>query len=135
MDELNRKIIGLLTKNARITNTEIAKGLGLSESAVRYRIKNLEKEYIRGYTAVLRDDNKIRCLVSIKVEPQINATEFYPRLKQLSEINELFETSGEFDAVLICSFQAIDEMNSFIDELRAKKRDKGNRHYYGPQKW
>ena len=43
MDELNRKIIGLLTKNARITNTEIAKGLGLSESAVRYRIKNLEK--------------------------------------------------------------------------------------------
>ncbi|MGV8161966.1 MAG: Lrp/AsnC family transcriptional regulator [Candidatus Nanoarchaeia archaeon] len=54
LDFKDRKILYLLEKNARMTNSEIAKAVLLSKDAVGYRIKNLEeKEIIRGYRAVV----------------------------------------------------------------------------------
>lgn len=135
MDELDRRILGLLTQNARMSNIEIAKALGLSESAVRYRIRNLEKDQILGYTAVLRDENKVRCLINLRVDAQTNVPRFFPALKELSEVNEVLETSGDFDAVLFCSFQTVDGMNSFLDEIRAKKEVKSTDTVMVLKKW
>ncbi len=51
MDEKDKVIIDMLSKNARIAYIEIAKKLGISETAVRKRIKKLEdKKTIEGYT-------------------------------------------------------------------------------------
>jgi len=51
MDEKDKAIIDMLIKNARIPYTEIAKKLGVSETAIRKRIKKLEEEkIIEGYT-------------------------------------------------------------------------------------
>lgn len=135
MDELDRKILNLLTEDARMSNTELAKALNLSESAVRYRIKNLEKNEVLGYTTVLRDENKVRCLINLEVNAQTNVAKFYPSLKELTEVNEVLETSGTFDAVLFCSFQTVDEMNSFVDEVRAKKEVKSTDTVMVLKKW
>lgn len=60
--ELNlkdKKILHELEKDARITNSLIAKKVGLSKDAVGYRIKQLEeKGIIKGYRAIV-DVNKI----------------------------------------------------------------------------
>jgi len=54
LDTIDKKIVTLLAKNAKISNKEIAKEVGLTEEAVRQRIKNLEKtEVIRGYRAII----------------------------------------------------------------------------------
>jgi len=51
MDEKDKLIIELLTKNARTSYLKIAKILNISETAVRKRIKKLEeKGIIEGYT-------------------------------------------------------------------------------------
>ena len=52
IDETDRGILEYLQKNARLTNKQIAKSLGLPKSTVQYRIKRLEAEgIIKGYRA------------------------------------------------------------------------------------
>jgi DNA-binding Lrp family transcriptional regulator len=54
LDIKNKKILYLLSKNARMPDTAIAKKVGLSRDAVSYRIKNLEKKgVIQGYRTVV----------------------------------------------------------------------------------
>ncbi len=59
IDLKNRKILYQLDLDARQSNTEIAKKVGLSKDAVGYRIKKLEElKIIRGYNAVI-DSSKL----------------------------------------------------------------------------
>ncbi|MEK6952421.1 MAG: Lrp/AsnC family transcriptional regulator [Nanoarchaeota archaeon] len=59
MDLKDKKILYQLDLNARQTNTQIAKKVGLSKDVVNYRIKSLEKEgIITGYYTVI-DTSKL----------------------------------------------------------------------------
>ncbi|MFA6461853.1 MAG: Lrp/AsnC family transcriptional regulator [Candidatus Woesearchaeota archaeon] len=59
IDLKDKKILALLSENARLPNTIIAKQVGLSKDSVRYRINNLEKQgLIQGYL-VLVNLNKL----------------------------------------------------------------------------
>jgi len=54
MDEKDVEIIEILSGHARTSFAEIARRTGLSESAVRNRVENLERAgIIRGYRAVI----------------------------------------------------------------------------------
>ena len=54
IDSLDHKILAELQKNARITNAEIGRRVGLSAPAVGDRITKLEEHgYIEGYRTVL----------------------------------------------------------------------------------
>lgn len=53
-DNLNRKILRELTRNARISNLDLAERVGLSPSACLRRVQDLERDgIITGYRAVL----------------------------------------------------------------------------------
>lgn len=52
LDRLDWRILEALQRNARITNTELGKQVGLSQPAITARIKRLEEQgVIEGYTA------------------------------------------------------------------------------------
>lgn len=52
LDRLDWRILEMLQSNARITNTELGKQIGLSQPAVTARIKRLEEQgVIEGYAA------------------------------------------------------------------------------------
>jgi Lrp/AsnC family leucine-responsive transcriptional regulator len=54
IDEIDRKLLDMLQKNARISNAEMAEGVGLTVSSVHERVKKLERKgIIKGYVAVL----------------------------------------------------------------------------------
>lgn len=54
IDELDAKILERLQENARITQADIAKAVGLAPSAVMERMRKLEaKGIIRGYAATI----------------------------------------------------------------------------------
>lgn len=54
LDEVDRKILDLLQRDARMTHTAIAEQVGLSAPSVYERIKKLEaRGVIKGYTALL----------------------------------------------------------------------------------
>ena len=57
MDEIDRKILRILQRDAKQTSSEIAEKVGLSQTPCLRRIKNLEADrYIEKYVAVLNPD-------------------------------------------------------------------------------
>ncbi len=58
LDEKDRKIIEILLENGRATFTEMAKRIGITEAAIRKRVKRLEEiGVLKKYTAIV--DNKL----------------------------------------------------------------------------
>ena len=52
LDELDHRIIELLTLDARVSNRQIAAQLGVTEGTIRGRVKRLEEENCIRLTAV-----------------------------------------------------------------------------------
>jgi Lrp/AsnC family transcriptional regulator for asnA, asnC and gidA len=52
LDELDRRIIGVLSKDARVSNRRFAALLGVTEGTIRSRIKRLEQDNLIRLTAV-----------------------------------------------------------------------------------
>ena len=73
MDDLDRKILSLLAKNARMPVKEIAEQVALTSPAVSSRIHKLETDgIISGYTVVLNrpaDRVYVDALISLSVAP------------------------------------------------------------------
>ena len=96
MDDLDRKILSLLAKNARMPVKEIAEQVALTSPAVSSRIHKLETDgIISGYTVVLNrpaDRVYVDALISLSVTPSHrdelvelmqNSKEVLPQLEHL----------------------------------------------------
>ena len=74
LDAVDRRILNQLRLNARITNSALAREVGLSESACLRRLKLLERSgVIRGYTAIISgahpEDGTV-AIVQVQLERQ-----------------------------------------------------------------
>ncbi|AJC71124.1 MAG: Lrp/AsnC family transcriptional regulator [Thermococcus sp.] len=98
LDERDRIIIEMLTKDARTPFTEIAKVLGISETAVRKRVKALEEAgVIKQYTIVI-DPSKLGynlvSLTGIDTLPE-KIFEVASKLKEFEFVRSVYLTSGD----------------------------------------
>ena len=98
LDERDRVIIEMLTKDARTPFTEIAKVLGISETAVRKRVKALEEAgVIRQYTVVV-DPSKLGyhlvSLTGVDTLPE-KIFDVASKLKEFEFVREVYLTSGD----------------------------------------
>ena len=73
LDELDRKILDLLTQNARYSYSELGERLGLSRVAIKNRMDALEQRgVIEGYTVIVnpqRANGAISCYYEIEARP------------------------------------------------------------------
>ncbi len=73
VDETDMEILCYLRENARASNSDIAKSIGVSEATVRRRIKELERKgIITGFSALINCpalENSIKAFIQIKVGP------------------------------------------------------------------
>ena len=78
MDDLDHKIIQLLSENARMPVKDIAQKVSLTSPAVSSRIHRLEQEgIIGGYTVVLRNPGapaRVEALISVLVDAATRAS-------------------------------------------------------------
>jgi Lrp/AsnC family transcriptional regulator for asnA, asnC and gidA len=98
MDEKDMKIIELLQENSRISYTEIAKILGVTETTVRKRIAELEKKgVIRKYTIEV-DPSKLGyksvTILGLDVEPKY-LLEAARKLAELKETRWVATSTGD----------------------------------------
>ena len=103
-DTIDRKILALLQDNAKMSQAEIAKAVGLTAPSVNERIRKLERAgYIRGYVALL-DDKKlghdITAFVEVFVEHPKFEKEFIESVEGLDEVLECHHITGEFSLLL-----------------------------------
>ncbi len=119
LDKTDEKIIGILKADARKAFVEIAQEIGLSESAVRRRVKNLvDIGAIKKFTIEMGLSNKTSAITLISVSPSIDTSKVSERLKSLKGVDTVYEITGQYDIVAIVSAPTIAEINKSIDEVR-----------------
>ena len=98
LDERDKVIIEMLTKDARTPFTEIAKVLGISETAVRKRVRALEeKGIIKQYTIKVNPQKLGYNLISITgvdTKPE-KLFEVANKLREFEFVRELYLSSGD----------------------------------------
>lgn len=119
LDKTDEKIISILKADARKAFVEIAQEIGLSESAVRRRVKNLtDSGVIKKFTIELGVTNKTSAITLISVSPSTDTSKVSERLKSLKGVDTVYEITGQYDIVAIVSAPTITEINKCIDEVR-----------------
>jgi Lrp/AsnC family transcriptional regulator, leucine-responsive regulatory protein len=106
IDRIDRNILVELQKNARLSNVELSKRVGLSPTPCLERVKRLEKEnYIKGYQAILNPE-KLEAALLVLVEITLTKTspdvfdDFSKAVHELDVIQECHLVSGDFDFLL-----------------------------------
>ena len=106
LDATDRKILEILQSNAKITNAQLSKDIGLSPAPTLERVKKLETAGIsKSYHAVL-DNNRIGLgvstfvKVSLKGHNKTNIDIFLGAINKIPEIIECHHITGSGDFVL-----------------------------------
>lgn len=119
VDSIDEKIISILKDDSRKPYNEIAESVGLSESAVRRRVKNLiERGIIKRFTVELGLSNKTSAITLVSVKPSVDTAKVSEVLKSLRGVEVVYEITGQYDIAAIVSADSITEINKCIDEVR-----------------
>ncbi|MCB0495028.1 MAG: Lrp/AsnC family transcriptional regulator [Cyclobacteriaceae bacterium] len=106
LDEIDRKILRILQKDGRITNSQLSKDIGLSPAPTLERVKKLEQSgYISSYHAVLDKDMMgigvtTFVQVSLKQHNKQTIEKFVAAINKLDEVVECHHTTGSCDFIL-----------------------------------
>jgi Lrp/AsnC family transcriptional regulator, leucine-responsive regulatory protein len=99
IDDIDREILNILQEDARTTNSEIARQVGLAPSATLERVRKLEaRGLIRGYEARL--DPKalgwgLLAFVFVRADERLGAEEAEQQLAAIPEVQEVHHVAGE----------------------------------------
>ncbi len=106
LSRIDRKILGILQRDGRISYAELARQVGLSTTPCTERVRKLEKQgVIRGYRALLEPDYLDAGLV-VFVQIRLSRTspanfdEFREAAEELEQIQECYLVSGSFDYLI-----------------------------------
>ena len=98
LDELDRKILDLLTQNARYTYSELGERLGLSRVAIKNRMDALEERgIIEGYTVIVNPQklgSAVSCYYELEARPDA-LPEILRRLEACPTVTQIYRVTGE----------------------------------------
>jgi len=119
MDEVDKEIIKILKQNARASYVDIGKKIGLSEGAVRKRVKSLlDSGVIRKFTIKVGLTEGAEAITLISVDPSFPTSEVSELLRKLPSIETVYEVTGQYDIAVIISALNITEVNDCIERIR-----------------
>jgi DNA-binding Lrp family transcriptional regulator len=122
IDELDRKIVRVLNKNARKSFREIAKDLGVSVTAVIHTVKKLEAAgAVKGYVPVVDPEHFGFGLVAI-IAARISKGKLLETQRKISRdrhVSAVYDVTGEWDSFIIGRFTGREDLNGFVKRLLA----------------
>lgn len=120
LDSTDIQILRHMQENARLTTKELAAKVNLSTTPVFERLKRLERDgYIKKYIAIL-DAEKLNqgfvvfCSVKLRQMGRDIAHDFMSRIKDIPEVTECYNVSGEFDYLLKIHAPDMKYYNEFL---------------------
>ena len=120
----DKKLIQILLENSRTPYVEIAKKLGVSETAVRKRIRKLEQlGIIKKYTVEVdlrRLGYQVKAIIGVDTAPECYISTI-EKLKNMDEVVSLYSASGDHMIIAECWFKSSDDLAAFIKTLEKMK--------------
>ena len=121
-DDIDKKILELLSLNSRLSVREISKIVDSSPPTVSRRIRRLEeKGIIKGYVSIIEDEElgyDCRALLLIKVSGGSDPERIIEEMKDNERICNLYSTVGNYDIISTATCPQLDGLSEFIDGLR-----------------
>lgn len=123
MDELDRKIVGLLERDARLTYAQIGAQVGLAASSAYDRVRKLDRRgIIHGYRADIDLEAAglpITAFVSLALRPASPA-DVPARIAELPLVQSCYSVAGESSYVLVVRAPSTKALEELLDAVRAK---------------
>lgn len=104
MDRIDIRILDILQKNGRASQSEIAKKVNLSPPSVSERLKKLEnKGIIKRFVALLNPEKlgrNITAFVMVWIDKPQHSQNFMQRIQEMEDILECYHVTGKCDYIL-----------------------------------
>jgi Lrp/AsnC family leucine-responsive transcriptional regulator len=120
MDSLNWNILKCLQQNARMSNAEIGRRVGVSSPAVSERIKKMEDaEIIQGYTTFVSPFQvgyQLKALITLRAFMGM-LKPFLEKVKTYDEVVNCYRITGNENIVMEVVLKNQKHLEAFIDQL------------------
>jgi Lrp/AsnC family transcriptional regulator for asnA, asnC and gidA len=119
LDDMDKRIVRLLQRNARVPNTEIARALNVTEATVRNRVSRLLDEELIGIVAVVDQkatEATISTFIGISVD-LAHAEEVAEAMRGRPEARYVAQTLGPSQVLAETFFRDHDHLLSFRNEF------------------
>lgn len=117
-DDTDKKLIEILRNNSREPFVELARKLGISEPAVRRRLKRMVDGGFIKLTVEVREKGATKAIVLVSTESTAETWDVSTKLTKVGGVCTVYEITGQYDIAVIMSAESITEINSGIDALR-----------------
>jgi Lrp/AsnC family transcriptional regulator for asnA, asnC and gidA len=119
LDEMDKRIVRLLQKNARTPNTEIARALGVTETTIRNRVARLLDDHLIEVVAVVNPD-ATEATMSAFLDVSLHPTDLdavVEVLRARSEVRYLGLTLGRNQLIIEAFFRDHEHLLHFQTEV------------------
>ncbi len=120
VDSLNWKILKCLQQNARMSNAEIGRRVGVSSPAVGERIKKMEDaDIIQGYTTFVSPFEvgyQLKALITLRAFMGM-LKPFLEKVKTYDEVVNCYRITGNENIVMEVVLKNQKHLETFIDQL------------------
>jgi DNA-binding Lrp family transcriptional regulator len=118
IDSTDIRILCELLDNARMSNSEIAQKLSITEATVRRRIKNLvEKGIIMKFSIHINYklvENTVKAYIQVKAVTE-KLDEVVAKIVDHNRVIAVYRVTGEYDLLVVTLFVGMTELQEFID--------------------
>lgn len=122
MDDLDNRLLRLLTKDARASATDLAAVLNVSRGTVQNRIDKLvHTRVISRFTVELgesEEDHQISAFTLIRLKADDGKVTI-AGLRRIEEIVDVHTLSGAFDIVVDLRTSSLKRLDAVLDRIRA----------------
>lgn len=129
MDELDSAIVANLQRDARQTNRDLARTLGIAPSTCLERVRALrDRGVITGYRAEVSLsalNRHVQALLHVQIRPLSREviTGFKQYVTPLPEVLSVFVVAGSDDLIVHVAVPGIDELHAFLMDKFSKRRE------------
>jgi Lrp/AsnC family transcriptional regulator, regulator for asnA, asnC and gidA len=120
LDDVDRKILRGLQKDARASFKKIAEDVGVSEATVFVRVKKLQDGgVLRGFKAIVDPravGKSLTAIVLVRANPK-SLRGMLDALRRLDDIYEIYDVTGQYYSILKVRTGSTDELSRIIDEI------------------
>lgn len=124
LDDIDRRLIGLLRDDSRLPSATLSRRLGVSRGTVQNRIARLvETGVLLGFTVRLGGDAEtagVRAIMSIEVR-SADTRAVVAALRRMPEVGRIHSTNGRWDIVAEIGTSDLAALDRALTEIRALK--------------
>ncbi|WP_062661820.1 HTH-type transcriptional regulator LysM [Aeropyrum camini] len=119
LDEKDLRLLSILKRNSRTSYSYIARELGITESAVRKRIKKLVRSgVVKRFTIEYSLPGSFTAVILVRTNNTRPVPQVAERIAAYTHVEKVMEVTGDYDIIAIAAAQDIEDINRLIDYIR-----------------